>query len=67
MLYFAKTKVLLGDSQSDSVKITKMKPNLQKLAAIVTNNIQDLWKKASLPILLHVEVQQMLKVYHLKF
>lgn len=48
-------------------KNTKKEPNFQEVSNIVTEKVETLWKKASIPIISHVRVQQMLKAYHLKF
>lgn len=48
-------------------KNTKKEPNFQEVADIVTAKIENIWRKASLPILSNVRVQQMLKAYHIKF
>lgn len=47
-------------------KNTQKEPTFQEIAIIVTDKIEKIWTKASLPIVSHTRVTQMLQAYHLK-
>lgn len=48
-------------------KGTKKEPTFLEIANIISTRIEEIWTKASLPIVSHTRVTQMLKSYHLKY
>lgn len=50
------------------LKLTsKKEPNASEIIELVTKNLQELWVKASLPVLSHKRMTNMLKAYYKKY
>ncbi|XP_050527619.1 uncharacterized protein LOC126897791 [Daktulosphaira vitifoliae] len=47
--------------------ITSKEPSVSSIAEIVATNIENIWHKASIPIVSHTRVLQLIKTYHDKY